>query len=101
MRLREYAENVPKPMVPIGYRPILWHLMKYYAHFGHNDFILCLGYRGDTIRHYFLNYEECMTNTFVMTGGGKNRELLTSTDPETVRALIVRSVRRIGSHQAH
>ena len=58
MRLRDYADNVPKPMVPIGYRPILWHLMKYYAHFGHRDFILCLGYRGDTIKHYFLNYEE-------------------------------------------
>jgi glucose-1-phosphate cytidylyltransferase len=78
MRLREYADNVPKPMVPIGYRPILWHLMKYYAHFGHKDFILCLGYRGDSIRHYFLNYEECMTNDFVMTGGGRDRELLNS-----------------------
>jgi len=78
MRLREYAENVPKPMVPIGYRPILWHLMKYYAHYGHKDFILCLGYRGDAIRHYFLNYEECMTNDFVMTQGGRNRELFNS-----------------------
>ena len=47
MRLRDYAENVPKPMVPLGYRPILWHLMKYYAHYGHRDFVLCLGYRGD------------------------------------------------------
>jgi len=78
MRLREYAENVPKPMVPIGYRPILWHLMKYYAHYGHKDFILCLGYRGDSIRHYFLNYEECMTNDFVMTDGGRTRELVNS-----------------------
>ena len=78
MRLREYAENVPKPMVPIGYRPILWHLMKYYAHHGHKDFILCLGYRGDSIRHYFLNYEECMTNDFVMTDGGRTRHLVNS-----------------------
>jgi glucose-1-phosphate cytidylyltransferase len=78
MRLREYADNVPKPMVPIGYRPILWHVMKYYAHYGHKDFILCLGYRGDSIRHYFLNYEECMTNDFVMTDGGRSRELLNS-----------------------
>jgi glucose-1-phosphate cytidylyltransferase len=78
MRLRDYAENVPKPMVPIGYRPILWHLMKYYAHFGHKDFILCLGYRGDSIRHYFLNYEECMTNDFVMTDGGRTRKLVNS-----------------------
>jgi glucose-1-phosphate cytidylyltransferase len=78
MRLREYSENVPKPMVPIGYRPILWHLMKYYAHYGHKDFVLCLGYRGDAVRHYFLNYEECMTNDFVMTNGGRTRELVNS-----------------------
>lgn len=78
MRLRDYAENVPKPMVPIGYRPIIWHLMKYYAHFGHKDFILCLGYRGDVIKHYFLNYEEFVTNDFVLSDGGRRRELLSS-----------------------
>jgi len=78
MRLRDYAENVPKPMVPIGYRPILWHLMKYYAHHGHKDFILCLGYRGDLIKHYFLNYEEFVTNDFVLSEGGHKRELLSS-----------------------
>lgn len=77
-RLREYSETIPKPMVPIGHRPLLWHLMKYYAHYGHRDFILCLGYRGDTIRHYFLNYEECMTNDFVMTEGGRRRQLVNS-----------------------
>src|SRR5690349_422134 len=78
MRLRDYAENVPKPMVPIGYRPIIWHLMKYYAHFGHKDFILCLGYRGDMIKEYFLNYEECVSNDFVLSQGGRKRELLNS-----------------------
>ena len=78
MRLRDYAENVPKPMVPIGYRPIIWHLMKYYAHYGHKDFILCLGYRGDMIKHYFLNYEEFVTNDFVLSEGGRRRELLSS-----------------------
>jgi glucose-1-phosphate cytidylyltransferase len=78
MRLREYAENVPKPMVPLGYRPMLWHIMKYYAHFGHKDFILCLGYRGDLIKEYFLNYEECVSNDFVLTQGGRTRELLNS-----------------------
>ena len=78
MRLRDYAENVPKPMVPIGYQPILWHLMKYYAHFGHKDFILCLGYGGDQIKRYFLNYEECVSNDFVLSGGGTKRELLNS-----------------------
>ncbi|HTY06449.1 MAG TPA: sugar phosphate nucleotidyltransferase [Gemmatimonadales bacterium] len=78
MRLRDYADNVPKPMVPIGYRPIIWHLMKYYSHFGHRDFILCLGYRGDVIKHYFLNYEESVTNDFVLSEGGRRRELLSS-----------------------
>jgi glucose-1-phosphate cytidylyltransferase len=53
MRLREYKENVPKPMVPVGHLPILWHVMKYYAHFGHKDFILCVGYGADAIRESF------------------------------------------------
>lgn len=75
-RLREHSDTIPKPLVNIGYRPILWHLMRYYAHFGHNDFILCLGYRGDLIREYFLNYNECMSNDFVLSKGGKEIELL-------------------------
>src|SRR5512146_3359471 len=78
MRLRDYAENVPKPMVPLDYRPILWHVMKYYAHFGHTDFILCLGYRGDLVKQYFLNYEECTSNDFVLSEGGRRREMLNS-----------------------
>lgn len=78
MRLREYSESIPKPMVEIGYRPILWHIMKYYAHFGHKDFILCLGYRGDVVKKYFLTYEECISNDFVLSKGGKKLELLSS-----------------------
>lgn len=78
MRMREYSEAVPKPMVPIGYRPILWHVMKYYAHFGHKDFILCLGYKADVIKNYFRNYDECLSNDFVLSGGGKKVELLNS-----------------------
>jgi glucose-1-phosphate cytidylyltransferase len=77
-RMREYSEAVPKPMVPIGYRPILWHVMKYYAHYGHKDFILCLGYKADVIKNYFLNYDECVSNDFVLSGGGKSLELLSS-----------------------
>jgi glucose-1-phosphate cytidylyltransferase len=77
-RIREAGENVPKPMVTIGYRPILWHVMKYYAHYGYNDFILCLGYRGDVIKNYFLNYSECLSNDFVLSEGGKKLELLGS-----------------------
>lgn len=76
MRIREHSENIPKPMVTIGYRPILWHLMRYYAHYGHKDFILCLGYRADAIKNYFLNYEEAISNDFVLTNSGKNIELL-------------------------
>ena len=76
-RLREHSETVPKPLVNVGYRPIIWHLMRYYAHYGHKDFILCLGYRGDMIREYFLKYDECLTNDFVMSEGGKKIEPLT------------------------
>jgi glucose-1-phosphate cytidylyltransferase len=65
-------------MTAVGYRPILWHLMKYYAHFGHKDFILCLGYRADVIKNYFLNYNEAISNDFVLTGGGAEVELLAS-----------------------
>src|SRR6516162_4997987 len=75
MRMREYSEAVPKPMVPIGYRPILWHVMKYYAHYGYKDFILCLGYKADVIKNYFRNYDECLSNDFVLSGGGKNLQL--------------------------
>lgn len=75
MRIRDYSDGIPKPMVPIGYRPILWHLMKYYAHFGHREFILCLGYRGDVIKQFFLDYEEALSNDFSLTNGGRSIEL--------------------------
>src|SRR5260370_38744261 len=78
MRLREYADNVPKPMVPIGYRPVLWHVMKYYRYYGHKDFILCLGYRAEAIKNYFLNYNECASNDFVLSSGGKSLQLFNS-----------------------
>jgi glucose-1-phosphate cytidylyltransferase len=78
MRLREHSESVPKPMVPIGYRPILWHVMKYYAHFGHKEFVLCLGYKADVIKDYFLNYDEALSNDFVLTQGGRDIELINS-----------------------
>jgi len=78
MRLREYSESIPKPMVTVGYRPILWHVMRYYAHFGHKDFILCLGYKGDSIKKYFLEYDETVSNDFVFSEGGKKVDLLAS-----------------------
>ena len=77
-RLRDYSETIPKPMIPIGYRPILWNLMKYYAHYGHKQFILCLGYRADLIKEYFLNYNETLSNDFVLSKGGKSIHLYNS-----------------------
>lgn len=74
-RLREHSDTIPKPLVNIGYRPIMWHLMKYYAHFGYKEFVLCLGYKGDLIREFFLNYNECMSNDFTMSDGGKSIDL--------------------------
>jgi len=72
MRVREAGESTPKPIVPVGDRPILWHVMKYYAHFGHKDFILCLGYRAEVIKNYFVNYSEFVSNDFVLFNGGRN-----------------------------
>lgn len=69
-RLREGSDTIPKPLVEIGHRPIIWHLMKTYAHYGYKDFILCLGYRGDAIRDYFLNYSPYVTGDFVYEDGG-------------------------------
>jgi glucose-1-phosphate cytidylyltransferase len=78
LRLREYGDGIPKPMVPIGPRPILWHVMRYYAHFGHKDFILCLGYKADVIKEYFLRYNEALSNDFILSDGGRSMELLSS-----------------------
>lgn len=78
MRIREAGEAIPKPMVHIGDRPVLWHVMKYYAHFGHKDFILCLGYRADVIKNYFVNYSEFLSNDFVLSNGGKELKVFNS-----------------------
>ena len=72
MRIREAGESMPKPIVHVGDRPILWHVMKYYAHFGHKDFILCLGHRADVIKNYFVNYSELVSNDFVLQNGGRD-----------------------------
>jgi glucose-1-phosphate cytidylyltransferase len=77
-RLREHSDTIPKPLVNVGYRPILWHVMRYYAHYGHKDFILCLGYRGDLVREYFLNYRETMSNDFTWSDSGRKVELHSS-----------------------
>ena len=78
MRLREHSDLIPKPMVNIGYRPILWHVMKYYAHYGHTEFILCLGWKANVIKDYFLNYQETYSNDFVLDGRKNDIRLLGS-----------------------
>ncbi len=75
-RLRDYSEQVPKPLVEVGAQPILLHIMRYYAHFGHKEFILCLGHKGSAIKTYFRHYDECMDNDFVLADGGRSVELL-------------------------
>lgn len=78
LRMQEAAPSIPKPMVPIANRPILLNIMKYYAHFGHDDFVICLGHKGDVIKEFFLNYNEALANDFVLSEGGKHVELLAS-----------------------
>ena len=92
LRMGDYAQNpgtqsVPKPMATIGPRPVLWHVMRYYAHFGHRDFVLCLGYRGEVIKEYFRNYDETVSNDFVLTNG-QSVELL-STDLDDWRISLI------------
>lgn len=89
LRIRETPDGeIPKPMVPVGYRPILWHIMRYYAHYGHRDFILCLGYRGDVIKQYFRHYDESVSNDFVLSDGGRRIEML-RTDMDDWRITFV------------
>ena len=76
LRMREASQVVPKPMIPIGPRPVLWHVMKYYAHFGFTDFVLCLGYKAEAIKQFFLTYNEAMANDFVLSNGGAEVHLL-------------------------
>ena len=75
MRMRDGVTNAPKPMAMIGDRPLMWHVMRYYAHFGHRDFILCLGYGASAVKDFFLNYDETRSNDFVMSGGAGQVEL--------------------------
>lgn len=105
-RLREETEFRPKPMVEIGGRPILWHIMKILAHFGSSDFVLCLGYRGNMIKEYFLNYE-AMNNDLTIALG-HNRQIsyhgshdeqdfkvtLVDTGPETMTGGRVKRIQR-------
>jgi glucose-1-phosphate cytidylyltransferase len=73
LRLYPSTENTPKPLVSIGGQPIMLQLMKYYSYYGHKEFILCLGYKGESIKEFFLNYDECLSGDFVLSGKKKHK----------------------------
>src|SRR5882757_7814334 len=81
-RLREETEYRPKPMVPVGDRPILWHIMKHYAAYGHTEFILCLGYKGEFIKNYFLNYHANTSDVTLKLGASPQISYLSRHDEE-------------------
>jgi glucose-1-phosphate cytidylyltransferase len=78
VRMGEETQRIPKPMITVGNRPILWHIMKWYASWGHEEFVLCLGYKAEIIKEYFLTYNEALANDFVLSNGGKEVTLLGS-----------------------
>ena len=112
-RIRDVADNIPKPMIPIGQLPILWHLMKYYASYRHKDFILCLGYMGQTIKDFFLNYEAYTRDCTVTLGANKSVEFhtnheetdwrvtLADTGPETLTGGRIRKIRQYLKEDEH
>lgn len=79
-RIRDVADDVPKPMIPVGRLPILWHLMKFYATYGFDDFVLCLGYKGDVIKNFFLNYETATRDVTVNLSSTKDLTFHTQHD---------------------
>ena len=90
VRMGEETQRIPKPMIEIGGKPILWHIMHYYAMWGHNDFVLCLGYKGEVIKNYFLSYNGAMLNDFVLDRGANGTKLeLLSRDLDEWRITFV------------
>lgn len=108
MRLRGNSESVPKPLVRVGHMPILWHIMKYYSHFGIKEFILCLGYKAYEIKNFFLNFSEYLSNDFTMVGGPKNIAMLDSDISEwnisfidtTLHATVGQRLKAVEEHLA-
>src|SRR6204780_2383845 len=81
MRMRDGVTSGPKPMAMIGDRPLMWHVMRYYAHFGHTDFVLCLGYGASAVKDFFLNYDETGSNHLVVDNGAREGKLFTPDVP--------------------
>lgn len=94
MRIREYSEAVPKPMIPIGHQPILWHLMSYYASYGHKDFVLCLGYKASVIKDFFLSGKPQTFADCVVSGFGRQIEIIGDTREDWRVALIDTGIAR-------
>jgi len=100
-RMREYSESIPKPMVPIGHHPILWHVMQYYSHHGHRDFVLCLGYKAEVIKSYFVNYKPTAYADCVVSDFGRRVEILGQLPPEWRVSLVDTGIwRNIGQRLA-
>src|ERR1700761_9398294 len=81
-RIREYSDAIPKPMVPIGHQPIMWHVMQYYSQYGHQDFILCLGYKANAVKEYFLNYKRTTNSDCTVSNFGRKIEILGNQPPD-------------------
>jgi glucose-1-phosphate cytidylyltransferase len=96
-RIREYSESIPKPMIPVGSQPILWHIMQYYSHYGHRDFVLCLGYKANVIKDFFLNYKAAADSDCVVSEFGSKIEILGERPPDWRVTLVDTGVwRNIG-----
>jgi glucose-1-phosphate cytidylyltransferase len=87
-RIREYSESIPKPMIPVGHQPILWHVMQYYSQYGHDEFIMCLGYKANIVKEFFLNYRPQIFADCVVSGFGSKVELLNAPERDWQISLI-------------
>jgi glucose-1-phosphate cytidylyltransferase len=88
-RIREYSESIPKPMIPVGHQPILWHVMQYYSEYGHTDFVLTLGYKANIIKEFFLSYRPQVYADCVVSGFGANVELLGGEPEQDWRVTLI------------
>jgi glucose-1-phosphate cytidylyltransferase len=87
-RIREYSDNIPKPMIPVGSQPIVWHVMQYYSAYGHRDFILCLGHKASIIKDYFLNYKQTANSDCIISDFGRKVEILGQRPPDWRVSLV-------------
>lgn len=88
-RIREYSENVPKPMIPVGHQPIMWHVMNYYSQYGHRNFVLCLGYKANVIKEFFLNYKPQIYADCVVSKQGSKVEILSEEVKEDWQVTLI------------